>query len=79
MIERQRFSRIATVLTSMTITMENITSSQGNILVRNTHVLPQANYRRQWKISVDYPTVMLDLLSLIFKQENYRTTPARDV
>jgi hypothetical protein len=63
----------------MSITMQYIPARQRDFFIGNTHVMAQPNYGWQWKIRVDKFTVMFYVLCLAFNQQNYGTSPTRNV
>jgi hypothetical protein len=63
----------------MPITMQYISARQRNFFIGNTHVMAQPNHGWQWEIRVKEFTVVFYVFCLAFNQQNYGTSPTRDV
>jgi hypothetical protein len=59
--------------------MQYISARQRNFFIGNTHVMTQPDYGWQRKIRVEEFAVVFYVFCLAFYQQNYGTSPTRDV
>ena len=79
MVKGQAITAVVAVLAGVVVALEQIAPGERNIFVGHTHVVAQADYRRQGKVGIDKLAVMLNSLSLTLDNENNGPAPARYV
>lgn len=67
-IDGQVRSSNAAVLAGVIVSVENIAPGQADLFVWNFDVVPEANYRRQWRVGIDPTAIVLNLLCLALQE-----------
>lgn len=79
MIDGEIVPAVPAVLARVLVSVQNVPPGEADFLVWNFDVRAQTYDRRQRKILRNHLTVMLDLLSFSFKEQNNGSPPTSDI
>lgn len=78
-VEGKLFAAIVAVLAGVSVPFQDVAAGEWNFFVRNPDIMPQADDSREGKVPIEIVTVVFQLLSFSFEQQDNRPSPTGNV